>query len=280
VGSTVVLAEHFDPEGVLRLIDRERITGAFMVPTMLGRLASVPVEVRRRYDLSSLRWLAAGAAPLPTETARRVEEAFGKVLWNFYGSTETGLVTLAGPGEHTAHPGTIGRALAGNAIRLLDDAGRDVPVGQVGELWVKNTMLVSGYHRDAESTRKATRDGFFSVGDMGRRDGEGFFYLADRKIDMVISGGVNIYPLEIEQRLHQHPEVVEAAVIGVPDEEWGESLKAFVVLRPGAAIGAPELQAFCKETLANFKVPKSIAFLDALPRNPTGKVLKRELRAR
>jgi fatty-acyl-CoA synthase len=278
LGSTVVLAEHFEPEATLALMERERITGAFLIPTMLGRLAAVPAEIRARYDLSALRWLASGAAPLPTETARRVESVFGRCLWNFYGATETGLVTLAGPGEHTERPGTIGRPLAGNDIRLLDEEGRDVGEGQVGELWARNSMLVSGYHRDAESTRKATRDGFFSVGDMARRDADGFYYLADRKIDMVISGGVNIYPLEIEQRLHQHPAILEAAVVGVPDQEWGESLKAFLVLRPGQTLTASDAQAFCRATLANFKVPKSVVFLDALPRNPTGKVLKRELR--
>ena len=147
-------------------------------------------------------------------------------------------------------------------------------------MWVRNTMLVGGYHRDEESTRKAMRDGFFSVGDMARVDSDGFFYMADRKIDMVISGGVNIYPLEIEQRLHAHPKIAEAAVIGVPDEEWGESLRAFVVPRAGATLTDGEVQAFCREALANYKVPRSVIFLEALPRNPTGKVLKKELRTR
>jgi fatty-acyl-CoA synthase len=228
-----------------------------------------------------LRWLASGAAPLPTETARRVEAAFGEKLYNFYGATETGMVTLALPGEHTARPGTIGRRLSGNEVRLLDESGHEVPPGEVGELYVRNSMLVSGYHRDRAATDKAMRDGFFSVGDMARVDGNGYYYLADRKHDMVISGGVNIYPLEIEQRLHSHPGVLEAAVVGVPDAEWGEALKAFIVRRPDAEeVGPDELRAYCKMTLANFKCPKSFEFVEALPRNPTGKVLKRELRAR
>jgi fatty-acyl-CoA synthase len=277
VGATIVLADHFEPEATLALIDRERITTSFMVPTMLGRLAAAAGGERRA---SSLRMLASGAAPLPTETARRVEAAFGRILYNFYGATETGLVTLALPGEHTGRPGTIGRALAGNEIRLYGDDGRVVGPGEVGELYVRNSMLVEGYHRDPGATSRAMRDGFFSVGDMARVDRDGYYFLADRKTDMVISGGVNIYPLEIEQRLHAHPAVQEAAVIGVPDEEWGESLKAFIVLRPDAEAGADELRAFCKETLANFKAPKHFQFLDALPRNPTGKVLKRELRGR
>jgi fatty-acyl-CoA synthase len=278
VGGTVVLCEHFEPEAVLRLIDRERITSSFMVPTQLGRLASVPDDIRRKYDTSSLRWIMSGAAPLPTETARRVEDALGSVLYNFYGATETGMITLALPGEHTARPGTIGRMLQGNEVRLLGEDGREVATGEVGELWAKNSMLVPGYHRDADATRKATKDGFFSVGDMARVDSDGYYYLADRKHDMVISGGVNIYPLEIEQRIHEHPAVMECAVIGVPDPDWGESLKAFVVRRQGAEVSGDEIRAFCKLALANFKCPKDVVFLDALPRNPTGKVLKRELR--
>src|SRR5262249_4455897 len=222
MGGTIVLLPHFDPEEALAAIAAERITSAFMVPTMLARLAAVD----RDADTRSLRWLASGAAPLPTETARRVEERFGPVVYNFYGATETGLVTLACPGEHTARPGTIGRALSGNEIRLLDDAGRDVAAGEVGELYVRNSMLVAGYHKNPEATRSAMKDGFFSVGDMARVDADGYYYLADRKIDMVISGGVNIYPLEVEQRIHAHPAVLECAVIGVPDAEWGESLKA------------------------------------------------------
>jgi fatty-acyl-CoA synthase len=278
VGGTVYLVEHFEPDVVLDLIERDRITSSFMVPTMLARLAAA-TEARPR-DTSSLRWLTSGAAPLPTETARRVEAAFGPVLYNFYGSTETGLVTVALPGEHTARPGTIGRPLAGNELRLLGEDGADVGPGEIGELYVRNAMLVAGYHRDKAATERAMRDGYFSVGDLARIDADGYVYLTDRKHDMVISGGVNIYPLEIEQRLHEHPAVLEAAVVGVPDDEWGESLKAFVVTRHGEAVSAEELRAFCKETLANFKVPKSIEFLESLPRNPTGKVLKRELRAR
>jgi fatty-acyl-CoA synthase len=274
MGGTIVLLPHFEAEQVLAAIVAERITSSFMVPTMLGHLAAV----ERTADTRCLRWLASGAAPLPTETARRVEERFGPLLFNFYGATETGLVTLACPREHTARPGTIGRLLSGNEIRLLDDAGREVAPGAVGELYVKNSMLVAGYHRNPEATRTAMNDGFFSVGDMARVDADGYYYLADRKIDMVISGGVNIYPLEVEQRIHAHPAVQECAVIGVPDPEWGESLKAFVVARPGAEVSADEVRAFCKQTLANFKCPKEVVFLEALPRNPTGKVLKRELR--
>jgi fatty-acyl-CoA synthase len=279
-GTCVLQPGHFEPEKVLETIAHERITTAFMVPTQLGRLAGLPEAIRRRHDTTSLRWLVSGAAPLPTETARRVEEAFGPILWNFYGATETGMVTLAGPGEHTARPGTIGRALLGNDIRLLDDDGRPVPPGEPGELWVKSSMLVPGYHNNRDATQNAMKDGYFSVGDVARVDADGFYYLADRKADMVISGGVNIYPYEIEQHLHAHPAVADVAVVGAPDPEWGESLHAFVVVRDGHRVSPEALREHCRGGLADYKCPRVFDFVDALPRNPTGKVLKRELRAR
>jgi fatty-acyl-CoA synthase len=280
VGGSLIVCEHFDAEEVLATIEREAVTCAFMVPTQLVRLTALPREVRSRYDTSSLRWILSGAAPLATETARRFQEAFGPILWNFYGATETGLVSLAGPADHTARPGTVGRPLRGNQIRILGEDGEQVPTGQVGELYVRNSMLISGYHGDKGATDSAMREGFFSVGDLARVDEDGHLYLASRLHDMVISGGVNIYPAEIEEHLHLHPDVLEAAVIGVPDEEWGERLKAFVVTRQGAQVSAEDLVQFCREGLADFKRPREVQFLDALPRNPTGKVLKRELRAR
>jgi len=280
LGGTVVLMNHFHPEGALALIERERITCSLMVPTMLVRICSLPAEARRRYDTSSLRWVMSGAAPLATETARSFQDAFGPILWNFYGSTETGIVTLAGPPDHVSRPGTVGRAVRGNEIRLLGEDGREVGVGEIGELYARNSMLIAGYHRNSDATDKSMKDGFFSVGDLARRDADGFYYMESRKHDMVISGGVNIYPREIEDHLHHHPAVLEAAVIGVPDPEWGESLRAFVVRKPGAALSEAEVVEWCRSGLADYKRPRSVVFLDELPRNPTGKVLKRELRAR
>jgi len=278
LGATSVLMNHFDPEAALALIERERITCAFVVPTMLVRMTALPPEIRGKYDVSSIRWIICGAAPLATETARATQAWLGPVLWNFYGATETGLVTLAGPADHGARPGTIGQALRGNEIRVLGDDGRVLPPGEIGELYARNGMLVSGYHRNDDATRDAMRDGFFSVGDLARVDADGFYYLESRKHDMVISGGVNIYPAEIEERLHNHPGILEAAVIGVPDPEWGESLAAFVVARAGAALTESEVVQWCRDALADYKRPKRVVFLDELPRNPTGKVLKRDLR--
>jgi fatty-acyl-CoA synthase len=280
LGATTVLMNHFDPEACLALIERERVTSTLMVPTMLVRITALPAAVRRRYDTSSLRWIMSGAAPLATETARQVEAQFGAVLWNFYGATETGLVTLAGPGEHTARPGTVGRAMRGNQIRLLDDAGAEVPPGQVGEVYVRNSMLIGGYHKNRDATDRSIKDGFFSVGDLGRLDADGYLYMESRKHDMVISGGVNIYPREIEDHLHTHPAIFDVAVVGVPDPEWGETLRAYVVVRPGHALTADEVADYCRRELADYKRPRQVVFLDELPRNPTGKILKRELRDR
>jgi len=278
LGATIVLQDHFDPEQSLQIIEKEKITCTLMVPTMLIRIAALPPATIAKYSTSSLRWVMSGAAPLPTEAARRFMDMFGPILWNFYGSTETGLVTLAAPGDHVSRSGTIGRALRGNTIRLLDDSGRPVMQGEVGELFARNSTMMSGYHGDQEATNNAQREGFYSVGDVGRVDADGFYYLESRKHDMVISGGVNIYPREIEDHLSTHPAILEAAVIGVPDPEWGETLRAFVVLRNEAQLTEREVQDFCREGLADYKRPRKVLFLAEMPRNPTGKILKRELR--
>jgi fatty-acyl-CoA synthase len=278
LGATIVLQNHFDPEQALEIIEKERVTCSLMVPTMLIRMANLPAETLAKYDTSSLRWVMSGAAPLTTEAARRFMQQFGPILWNFYGATETGLVTLAGPHDHVSRPGTIGKRMRGNEIRLLDDNGREVPGGQVGELYARNPTLISGYHGNDDATKSSQRDGFFSVGDVGRIDDEGYYYLESRKHDMVISGGVNIYPREIEDHLSTHPAILEAAVIGVPDPEWGETLRAFIVLRNGEQLTETEVVTYCREGLADYKRPRKVTFLVELPRNPTGKVLKRELR--
>jgi fatty-acyl-CoA synthase len=278
LGATIVLQNHFEPEAALDIIQKERVTCSLMVPTMMIRLTNLPKETLAKYDTSSLRWVMSAAAPLSTEAARRFMQQFGPVLWNFYGATETGLVTLAGPHDHVSRPGTIGKALRGNDIRLLDDQGHEVPPGGVGELFARNSTLISGYHGNEEATRSSQREGFFSVGDCGRVDADGYYYLESRKSDMVISGGVNIYPREIEDHLSTHPAILEAAVIGVPDPEWGETLRAFIVLRDGQQLSETEVINFCREHLADYKRPRKVTFLSEMPRNPTGKILKRELR--
>jgi fatty-acyl-CoA synthase len=247
---------------------------------MLHRLMELGEARIRRYDTSSLRAIFSGGAPLPAGLALDVMNVLGDKLYNFYGATETGLVTLASPHDLRRSPGTIGRVLPGNEVRLVDERGRDAPVGEVGELFVRSPLLVEGYHADPEATRASMLEGYFSVGDLARRDARGCYFIEGRKRDMVISGGVNVYPAEVEAALDSHPAVAEAAVVGVPDREWGELVRAFVALRPGAECDASALKAHCRERLAGPKVPREIVFLPALPRNPTGKVLKRELRER
>jgi fatty-acyl-CoA synthase len=276
LGATVILMNQFEPAAALDLIERERVTCTMMVPTMIHRLVQLPAAAGAGRT-ASLRWVISGAAPLATETARQFMRRFGPVLWNFYGATETGLVTLAGPGDHLARPGTIGRALRGNEIRIIDGAGAEVPVGQTGEVYVGNAMRIDGYHRRPAAMQAATRDGLFSVGDLGHADADGYYYLDARTHDLVISGGVNIYPREIENALCGHPAIADAAVIGVPDPEWGESLRAFVVVRDGHAVTEAAVIAYCRAQLADYKRPRQVTFVAELPRSPTGKLLKHAL---
>jgi fatty-acyl-CoA synthase len=280
LGSTAVVMDEFKAETFLQMVERYEVTTTAMVPTMMHRLMELPEETRHRYDTRSLRVVFSGGAPLPGPLAIDFMDAFGDVVFNFYGATETGLVTLAKPEDLRAAPTTIGKAVPGNDIRLLGDDKRDVESGAIGELYVKNKLLVAGYHKDEAATRESFVDGYFSVGDLARRDRDGRYFIEGRKRDMVISGGVNVYPTEIESVLEQHPDVVEAAVVGVPDREWGERVRAFIVPRAGTTVDEGHIKAFARERLSGPKVPRDIVILDALPRNPTGKVLKRELRDR
>lgn len=278
LGSTVVLLREFRPEAFLEAVQRYRVTTTAVVPTMLHRVLELGERTIRGYDTSSLRAIFSGGAPLPAQLAIDTMNVLGDKLYNFYGATETGLVTLAGPSDLRASPGTIGRPIPGNDVRLFADDGRECRPGEVGELFTKSYWLVDGYHADPDATRASMRDGYFSVGDLAYRDDRGCFHIAGRKRDMIISGGVNVYPAEVEAAIEKHPAVAEAAVVGVPDREWGERVRAFVVRRAGASCDEAELAAHCRSLLASYKVPRDFVFLEALPRNPTGKVLKRELR--
>ncbi|MBV9228129.1 MAG: AMP-binding protein [Chloroflexi bacterium] len=277
LGATIVIQPKYDAVKALDLIERHKVTTTFMAPTLLQRLCDVPDEVFSRYDTSSLRAIVLAGAPCPQVLKVRAMERFGECLWEFYGATETGVVTLLRPEDQLRKPGSCGKIGPGQEIRLLDAAGNEVPDGVPGEMWSRNSWLAE-YYNKPEATAKNTRDGFFSVGDIAYRDAEGYYYICDRKIDMIISGGVNIYPAEIEAVLAEHPAVADVAVIGVPDEHWGESVKAVVELRPGASVTAEELLVFCSERLADYKIPRSIDFVDELPRNPAGKLLKARIR--
>lgn len=282
LGATIVLLDEFQPQRFLDALEHHKVTTTVLVPTMLHRLLALGQDEIQRRDTRSLAALFCTSAPLPGPDSDLAMDLFGDIVWNLYGATETGVVTLARPEDLRRSPGTIGRAVPGNDIRLLDDEGRDVPEGRVGELFTKNAMLVAGYHADEAATRGSMRDGWFSVGDLARRDAHGCYHLEGRKRDMIISGGVNVYPAEVEGVLEAHPLVDEVAVIGLPDAEWGERVTAVIVPRDGSC-DEGVVKAWCKERLAGPKVPRQFVILEAgaaLPRNPTGKVLKRDLRAR
>jgi long-chain acyl-CoA synthetase len=276
----VVLMAHWDAEEALRLVERHRVTTTHMVPTQFHRLLLLPEAVRRRYDVSSLRHVLHAAAPCPVEVKRRMLEWWGPVIYEYYGATEGG-GTLATPQEWLAHPGTVGRAWGGGAeVRVLDDDGKECPPGQPGTVYLK-VLQDFAYKGDPDKTRASRRGDFFTVGDVGWLDAEGYLFLCDRKIDMIISGGVNVYPAEVEAALFEHPKVGDAAVFGIPDADWGEQVKAVVEPAPGVSPGpelAEEILAFCRERLAHYKCPRSVDFVAAMPRDPNGKLYKRRLR--
>ena len=275
LGATVVVQPKFDAEDALDLVARHGVTTTFMAPTLLQRL--VDAQVRRPRDVSSLRALLLGAAPCPFALKERAEAALGQVLWEFYGATETGINTVLRPEDQLRKPGSCGTAVPGQEIRLAAPDGTEVADGMPGEFMVRNTWLAE-YYKRPDATGKSLHDGYFSVGDIAYRDGDGYYYICDRQVDMVISGGANIYPAEVEAVLHAHPAVMDVAVIGVPDDQWGESVKAVVQLRPGAQATADELISFTASRLAGYKKPKSIDFVDDMPRDAAGKLLKRKIR--
>jgi long-chain acyl-CoA synthetase len=281
-GAEVILQARFEPEELLRLIERHRVTHLHMVPTMFVRLLKLPPEVRKSYDLSSLKFVVHAAAPCPIDVKREMIEWWGPVINEYYGATQTGAVVFCTAEEWLAHPGTVGRPQANVKLVITDDAGKEVPVGEPGDVFARMTTGSDfTYHGDDEKRRKAERNGLISVGDIGYVDKDGFLFLCDRRNHMVISGGVNIYPAEIEAALLSHPQVADAAVFGIPDEEWGEQVKAVVEAAPGAVADeklASEILAFCAERLARYKCPRTLDFTNAMPRDPNGKLYKRKLR--
>ena len=277
LGTTIVIQPKYDPVDALQLIERHSITTTFMAPSLLQRLCDVPGVIFSRYDTSSFRSIILGGAPCPYILKVRGEERFGKSLWEFYGATETAIVTLLRPEDQLRKPGSCGKVGPGQEIRLLDATGNEVPDGTPGEMWSRNSWLAE-YYNKPEATASNTKNGFFFVGDIAYRDSEGYYFICDRKIDMIISGGVNIYPAEIEAVFAAHPAVADVAVIGVPDDRWGESVKAVVELRPGTKATEEELITYCGEQLADYKKPRSVDFVEEMPRNPTGKLLKTLIR--
>lgn len=276
---SVVIMPRFDAEEALRLIEAHRVTTTHLVPTQIIRMLRLPDEIRSRYDLSSLQGIWHGAAPCPQWAKRAAIEWFGPVVIEYFGSSEGTGPLIATTEDWLAHPGTVGRAGPGLEVTAVDEDGNTLPPGHVGTLYFRNNSGPPSYHNAPEKTDSIRLpDGRFTVGDVGSVDADGFVYLADRKIDMIISGGTNIYPSETEAVLSEHPDVADCAVFGIPDEEWGEQVKAAVQLRPGAHATPDDLMSFCRERLAGFKCPKSIDLHDELPREASGKLKKRLLR--
>jgi len=279
LGGVLVIMPRFDPEEFLRLIEEQRIDTIFMVPTMFIRLMKLPEEVRKKYDMSSLRHIIHAAAPCPPDVKRAMIDWWGPVIYEFYGSTESGAVTFANSEDALKKPGTIGKISPGAELRFIGDDGRELPQGEIGEIYSRIAANPDfTYHNKPEKRAEIERDGFITSGDVGYIDADGYVFLCDRKRDMVISGGVNIYPAEIEAVLHAVPGVQDCAVFGIPDEEFGEALLAMVEPQPGVTLDVADIRKRLKTSLADYKVPKHIEIQRNLPREDSGKIFKRRLR--
>jgi long-chain acyl-CoA synthetase len=278
-GADILMLPRFDPEGLLAAIEEHRITHLNMVPIMFVRLLKLPESVRKKYDISSLRFMAHAAAPCPMPVKRAMIDWWGDVVNEYYGTTEMGNVTFCTAQEWLAHPGTVGRLMPGGQVRVIGADGNDMPPRGVGEV-IGGTigMPEFTYHGDDEKRRRAGKFGLIAPGDIGYFDEDGFLYLCDRANDMIISGGANIYPAEIEAELHKMPLVADCAVFGVPDEEFGEAVCAVIQPDPGAVIEPDAVRQFLRARIAGYKVPRIVSFADSLPREDSGKIFKRKLR--
>jgi long-chain acyl-CoA synthetase len=277
LGATCVVMESFEPARCLETIERYRVTHAQFVPTMFTRMLRLTDEERNAYDLSSLQWVVHAAAPCPVPVKQEMLEWWGMIIHEYYAGTEDIGSTAIKPEEWVDHPGSVGRPL--NEVHIVgEDIEVDLPVGETGTVYFAGGREFE-YHNDPEKTGRMTnKKGWRTLGDVGYLDADGYLYLTDRASDMVISGGVNIYPREAEQILATHPQVVDVAVFGVPDEEMGESLLAVVQKQTGASVSAADLMAWCRDRLAGYKCPRAVEFIAEMPRDPSGKLFKRLLR--
>jgi len=280
LGHTVVVMDKWDPEGMLKLIEEYKVTTSHMVPTQFHRLLALPEDIRRKYDMSSLRHMIHAAAPCPIDTKRAMIDWWGSAIDEYYAASEGG-GTLVGTEEWLTKPGTVGKPWPISEIAIFDDDNNELPTGEIGTVYMAMSAGGFEYHKDKDKTEKNRIGRFFTVGDVGYLDEDGFLFLCDRKTDMIISGGANIYPAEIENVLLGHPKVVDAAVFGIPHDDWGEEVKAVIEPVDGVAPSpelADEILAYCDGRLARFKTPKTIDFIEEMPRDPNGKLYKRKLR--
>src|SRR4051794_5028694 len=278
LSATLLLQNRFDPEATLAAIDEHKPSVLVVVPVMLARILDLPQEVRAKYDTSSLRIVFASGSALPGELAERWMNAFGDNLYNLYGSTEVAWATIATPEDLRAAPGTAGKPPKGTILKIVDKTGEEVPRGETGRIFVGSELVFEGY--TGGGSKETSAEGLMSTGDMGHIDDDGRLFIDSREDDMIVSGGENVYPGEVEELLAKHPKIADAAVIGVEDKDFGQRLKAFVVTSGGSELAEDEVKDYVKDRLARYKVPREVEFLDELPRNATGKVVKRELQER
>jgi acyl-CoA synthetase (AMP-forming)/AMP-acid ligase II len=274
---TIVTRRKFDPEATLELIDRHRATGLCVVPVMFDRIMELPDEVRNKYSGRSLRFAAASGSRMRPDVVIKFMDQFGDVIYNNYNATEAGMIATATPQDLRAAPDTAGKPAGGTEIRILDKDFAELPTGEVGGIYVRNSTQFDGY---TSGKTKDFHEGFMSSGDVGRFDDAGRLFVVGRDDEMIVSGGENVYPIEVEKTLTAHPDIAEASVIGVDDEQYGQRLAAFVVLNDGASATPDLLKQHVRENLANYKVPRDITILDELPRSSTGKIVRRELQDR
>jgi fatty-acyl-CoA synthase len=274
LGSTYVMTRRFEPEATLRAVAEYQCTSLAVVPIMMQRILALPDDVKRKYDLGSLRVTASSGSALPGHVSTEWMDTFGDNLYNFYGSTEVAMASVAAPEDMRAAPGTAGKPPLGTVVKILGNQGEPIPTGQTGRIFVANAVSFEGYTSGDDKERLGT---MVSSGDVGHFDEAGRLFVDGRDDDMIVSGGENVFPREVEDLIAGRDQVEEVAVLGVSDPEWGQRLKAFVVLKPGANLNEDDVKAHVKHNLASHKVPRDVVFIDALPRNATGKVMKREL---
>ncbi|MCW2658835.1 MAG: acyl-CoA synthetase [Jatrophihabitans sp.] len=280
LGHKVVLMDRFDAEEMLRLIELHRVTHSHMVPTQFTRFLALPEDVRAKYDVSSLRAMIHGAAPCPNEVKRAMLDWWGPVIIEYYAATEGGGATIFAD-EWLKKPGSVGRAWTYSVIKILDEAGNEVPSNQTGLVYMQMGGSSFAYHKSEEKTRESRVGDLFTVGDIGYLDDDGYLFLLDRQSDMIISGGVNVYPAEIEGELVMHPAIADVAVFGIPDDQWGEAIKAVIQPASGVTVSdelTEEIRTFAAARLAKYKLPKVVEYMDELPRDDNGKLYKRKLR--
>jgi long-chain acyl-CoA synthetase len=275
MGACLALVPKFDPGEALETIQRDKVTHFYGVPTMFGALLHHPE--RERFDTSSLRTCITGGASMPVEVLRGFEQAFGCIVLEGYGLSETSPVSSSNHPDKERKPGSIGTPIEGVEMQVVDEDDKPVAQGEVGEIVIRGHNIMKGYWRRPDATEEAMRGGWFHSGDMARTDEDGYFYIVDRKKDLIIRGGYNVYPREVEEVLYEHPKIREAAVIGVPHDEWGEEIGAVVVPHEGEELSPEEVSSFVKARIAAYKYPRIVWFLDDLPKGPTGKILKREI---